>query len=123
MNKFSTVPPKSPQGESRVSSYLAQPHPRNQSPRGLAWILQLWYRFTSPPEPGDSASFQMRELFRRGRTGSQITIVLYLLLLTSFPAAFAGSNPLLVVILILDLCILTLAMVLNRFRKVSIAGI
>jgi hypothetical protein len=41
----------------------------------------------------------------------------------SYPAAFAGSNSLLIAILTIDLFILTLAMALNRLRRVSIAGI
>jgi len=86
-------------------------------------MLQLWYRIASPPEPDASAPFEERELFRRGRTGSQISIFLFILLLISYPAAFAGSNSLLIAILTIDLFILTLAMVLNRFRRVSIAGI
>lgn len=89
----------------------------------MAQILKWWYRISSPPEPDESASFEERELFRRGRTGSQITIFLFILLFISFPAAFAGSNSLLIAILIIDLFILTLAMVLNRLKKVTIAGI
>lgn len=85
--------------------------------------LKVWYRLTSPPEPSASASFEERDLFRRGRTGSQIAIFLFILTGISFPAAFAGSNSLLVSILAIDLVALMLAMVLNRSGKVSIAGI
>src|SRR5437016_3295007 len=112
-----------PQGEVPVPSYLAQQQQRNKSPQGLAWILQLWYGIASPPEPDDSAPFEERERFRRGRTGSQIAIFLFILLFISYPAAFAGSNSLLIAILTIDLVILTLAMVLNRLGRVNIAGI
>ena len=118
MNNFSPFPGNTPQ----VSSYLTQQRQRNTSQEGLR-ILQWWYRITSPPEPADSAPFEERELFRRGRTGSQITIFLFFLIFISFPAAFAGSNSLLIAILSLSLLIVILAMALNRFRRVTIAGI
>lgn len=85
--------------------------------------LRVWYRLTSPTEPDDSAPFEKRDLFRRGRTGSQIVIFLFILTGISFPAAFAGSNSLLVNILIGDLVVLTLAMVFNRLGQVSVAGV
>jgi len=78
---------------------------------------------TSPPQPAETAPFQERELFRRGRTGSQISIVLFLLIFISFPAAFAGSNSLLIAILTANLFVLCLALLLNRLRQVNLAGI
>ena len=119
MNNFSPFPGNTPQ----VSSYLTQQPQSNTSQEGLARILQLWYRIASPPDPDDAAPFEERELFRRGRTGSQITIVLFILLFISYPAAFAGSNSLLIAILTINLFILTLAMALNRLGRVNIAGI
>lgn len=86
-------------------------------------LLSLWYRFTSPPEPPQNASFAQREIFRRGRTGSQISIVLFILIFISFPAAFAGSNSLLITILIVNLFITVLALMLNRVGQVNIAGV
>jgi hypothetical protein len=93
------------------------------TPQEDRWFLRLWYQITSPPDPGDSASFEERELFRRGRTGSQITIFLFIVVFMSFPAAFAGSNSLLIAILIAALFLLIFAMVLNHFKMVNIAGI
>ncbi len=122
MNNLSTSP-NVPQRESQISLHLAQQRQSSTSPRGFAYLIQLWYWISSPPEPGASASFEERELFRRGRTGSRITIFLYILVFLSFPAAAAGSNSLLVAILIIDLFVLTFAIVLNRFRRVSAAGI
>lgn len=120
MNNLSPFPGNTPQ----VSSSITQQRQRNTSQEGQARsILQWWYRIASPPEPANSAPFEERERFRRGRTGSQITIFLFLLLFISYPAAFAGSNSLLIVILTIDLFVLTLAMVLNRLKMVSIAGI
>ncbi len=86
-------------------------------------LLSIWYQLTSPPQPDETAPFQERELFRRGRTGSQISIVLFILIFISFPAAFAGSNSLLIGILIANLFILVLALILNRQRRVNLAGI
>ena len=123
MNNLPPFPGNTPQGDPQVPSYLTQQRQRNKSQEGMARIFQLWYRITSPPEPDASAPFEERELFRRGRTGSQITIVLFILLFISYPAAFAGSNSFLIAILTIDLFILTLAMALNRLRMVSIAGI
>lgn len=97
--------------------------PRNTSSQQVWGPLQVWYRLTSPREPAASASFEERDLFRRGRTGSQIAIFLFILTGISFPAAFAGSNSLLASILAIDLIVLMLAMVLNRVGKVSLAGI
>jgi hypothetical protein len=113
----------SPGNTSQAPSYLTQQRQNNKSQKGVAQILQLWYRIASPPEPDDSAPFEERELFRRGRTGSQITIVLFIMLFISYPAAFAGSNSLLFAILTIDLFIQILAMALNRLRRVNIAGI
>ena len=126
MNNLPIVPTNtsSPTNTSPQGGELrASLHQRNDSPKGAARILHTWYWLTSPPEPDASAPFKERELFRRGRTGSQISIFLYLLLFVSYPAAFAGSNSLLIAILIADLFLLSLAMLLNRLKMVSIAGI
>ncbi len=123
MNNFSPFPQASPHGDAQIPSSLTQQGQKNTSQRGGDGILQWWYRIASPPEPNDSAPFEERERFRRGRTGSQITIVLFIVILISFPAAFAGSNPLLLAILAIDLVVLTLALALNRSGRVTIAGI
>jgi hypothetical protein len=110
-------------GDQQKPAYLTQRHQRNNSTKGGARILQWWYRISSPPEPDASASFQERELFRRGRTGSQISIYLFLLIFISYPAALAGSNSLLIAILTVNLFSLVIALVLNRLKMVNIAGI
>lgn len=104
----------------------AEPAPqsrRTTSERRPTGFLSKWYWLTSPPQPSETAPFQERELFRRGRTGSQISIVLFLLIFISFPAAFAGSNSLLIAILTANLFVLCLALLLNRLRQVNLAGI
>lgn len=118
MNNLSPVA-----GDYQEPAYFTQRHPRNNSPKGVNRILQWWYRISSPPEPPASASFQERELFRRGRTGSQISVFLFLLIFISYPAALAGSSYLLIAILTANLIFLVIALVLNRLKMVNIAGI
>ena len=115
MNYLSHVPEDAEMVPSPTGSI-----PTEKRPTGF---LSLWYRMTSPPQPAETASFQERELFRRGRTGSQISIVLFILIFISFPAAFAGSNSLLIMILAASLIVLSLALALNRMRQVNLAGI
>ena len=112
MNNRSLVPEEVEPQSRRTTS--------EERPKGLS---SIWYRLTSPPEPSKTASFVERELFRRGRTGSQISIVLFILILISFPAALAGSNSLLAGILVASLLVLVLALILNRLGQVNIAGV
>jgi hypothetical protein len=121
MDNIPTIPMNIPREEPQVASSLARQNQRDKSPQTR--LLQWWYRMTSPPEPDEMAPFEEREAFRRGRTGSQIAIILFIVLFISFPAAFAGSNSFLAFILIVDLFILVLAMVLNRLKRSSLAGI
>lgn len=123
MNSVSTFPPNTVQKEPEAPLYPSNQNQKQEKPKGEDGVLGWWYRLTSPPLPDESASFDERELFRRGRTGSQITIVLFILLIISYPAAFAGSNSLLITILTIDLFLLALAMMLNRLKRVAIAGI
>ncbi len=99
------------------------PQQRSCSTPAGARLLSWWYRMSSPPEPEEDSSFRQRERFRRGRTGSHISISLFLLLFLSFPAAFAGSNPFLVTILVLNVVLLVGAMLLNRLGMVGVAGL
>ncbi|HEY5004444.1 MAG TPA: hypothetical protein VII61_14880 [Ktedonobacteraceae bacterium] len=101
----------------QVPAYLAS-KPRQEN-KGLRW----WYRLTSPSEPERSAPFKEQERFRRGRTGSQIILGLYLLLIISVPAGFIGTNKYLIPIVIGSTVTLFVAMLLNRAGKVSFAGI
>lgn len=103
-----------------------EPAPRSEetmAEESSGGLLSVWYRLTSPPEPPRTASFRERELFRRGRTGSQISIVLFLLMFISFPAALAGSNSLLVGLLGANILALCVALLLNRLGRVNLAGI
>jgi hypothetical protein len=100
-----------------VPIYLdSKPH---QESKTLRW----WYRLTSPAEPERSASFKEQERFRRGRTGSQIILGLYLLLIISIPAGFVGTNEYLIPIVIASVISLIVATVLNRVGKIGPSGI
>lgn len=89
----------------------------------ISKLLQGWYRIASPPEPASSASFEQRERFRRGRTGSQVVLAVLVVCISAFPAAFRGTNLFLVVILSVGLLAIFAAIALNRMGYVTQAGI
>ncbi len=117
MKNFSTRSLEVPTGNTGVPGYLtSKPQVEN---RGLQW----WYRLSAPSEPGRLASFKETERFRRGTTGSQIILALYLLLIASVLASFVGTNEYLIPIVIGSFIVLTTATVLNRLGKITLAGI
>lgn len=125
MKDLSTRTTDTPQPSTQLPEYLAEKQQQGNK------IFQWWYRFTSPPPPKAGASFQEHELFRRGRTGSQIIPALYLLLIISLPAGLVetqlaglplATNPYLLPISILGAILLTVATLLNRMGKVNVAG-
>jgi len=106
-----------PQADIQVPLYLA---PKStQESVALRW----WYRLTSPSQPERSASFKEQERFRRGRTGSQIILGLYLLLLISVFTGFIGTNTYLIPIVIGSVVALIVATILNRIGRISLAGL
>ena len=118
MSTFSPHP-----GDQQEFADLTQRQQRKRVPQHNIGVIRWWYWISSPPEPDASAPFQERELFRRGRTGSQISFFLFLLILISFPAAFAGSNSLLIIILTISLGVLVVALILNRLKMVNLSGV
>ncbi len=86
-------------------------------------LFRGWYRIASPPEPSPSASFEQRERFRRGRTGSQIALAVLVVCISALPAAFRGTNLFLTVILSFGLLAIFGAIALNRMGHVTLAGI
>lgn len=117
MKNLSTRYTDAPNGNTQVPVYLtSKPYEENRS-------LRWWYRLTAPSEPERSASFKEMERFRRGRTGSQIILALYLLLITSVFAGFVGTNKYLIPIVIGSAFPLLVATVLNRLGKITPAGI
>ena len=107
------TPPEKVQTPSYLTSRLRQ--------ENILW--QWWYRLASPPEPKGEPSFQQIERFRRGRTGSQIILALYFLLLIAIPARFVGTNIYLLPIIAGAAFALTISTVLNRMGKISTAGV
>jgi len=95
----------------------------NQPVKKRTSLLQTWYRLTSPADPGSSAPFQERDLFRRGRTGSQISIALFLMIIISLPAALAAVNSILIITLAVNLLIVACALAFNRLGMVNTAGV
>ncbi len=87
----------------------------------VLWLW--WYRLTAPAEPKVDSTFQQIEIFRRGRTGSQIILALYFLLIISIPARFVGTNIYLIPIVAGAAVALLLATILNRLGKINIAGV
>ena len=120
MNNFPTT---TPSAEPQIHSYTTQP--RQNSPfQGLGRLLQFWYRIASPPEPDDLAPFEEKERFRRGRIGSQIILLLYAIIFVALPGvALSRSSPALLIIFVIDLVLLTVAVGLNRKRRVNVAGL
>jgi hypothetical protein len=110
----SVEPPKE---STSTPAYLSsRPH---EDTGGLQW----WYHLTAPSQPERSASFKAQERFRRGRTGSQIILALYLLLFTSLFVSFVGTNEKLIPIVIGSFFLLIVATILNRSGKITLAGI
>lgn len=115
MNDLTTHSATTPQEGTQAPSYLTM---QQQESKYFSW----WYHIASPPRPGSLAPFKEKERFRRGRTGSQIIPALYILLLVSFPAGFAGTNPFLTPLVIGGLLALTVAIVFNRLGLINAAG-
>lgn len=82
--------------------------------------LKLWYRFTAPPPAVVHASFQQRELVRRGRLASATLLAVILLDLVAMPAA--RPNTMIFFALLIPLGVDCLALVLNRLGKINAAG-
>ncbi|HLZ61948.1 MAG TPA: hypothetical protein VKR06_33810 [Ktedonosporobacter sp.] len=109
-----------PQAETAVPSYLATGLRQENA------ILRWWYLIASPSAPKSSASFKELERFRRGRTGSQIILALYLLLIIAIPAGFVDlgrTNIYLIPIVIGASSALIVGTILNRMGQVTAAGI
>jgi hypothetical protein len=115
MEKFSMQTPDNVSGD--VHAYL---EPKTQREGGgLGW----WYRLTSPAEPAETAPFEEQERFRRGRTGSQLILSLYILLIVSVAASFVGTNRYLIPIVIGSMLALLLATLLNKIGNINLAGV
>ncbi len=112
------------EGAASAPSYLTTKREENKY---LAW----WYKIASPEEPPVLASFQERERFRRGRSGSQIILGFAILVVVSLvafqifqgQAQHVGINGYFSYILIGVFIALAVATVFNRIGMVDVAGI
>jgi hypothetical protein len=111
--RTTSIPPNARQ----APAYLA---PRQRQEHAL---LRWWYHLASPREPEGSATIEETKRFRRGRTGSQLILALYGLLIISVPAGLVGTtNRNLIPIVIGSACALLVATALNRLGQVTLAG-
>jgi hypothetical protein len=111
-HSIQTIPGKEAQAPSYLTGRARQ--------ENILW--QWWYRLASPPEPKGESAFQEIERFRRGRTGSQIILALYFLLIIAIPARFVGTNIYLLPIIAGSAVALSIATVFNRLGKINMAG-
>ncbi len=91
----------------------------SRTPRWFAW----WYRLSCLPEPSPSAPLAQREIYRRARLVSLFIFLMQLFVITSLPAGFSGTNPLLAIVLLFAFVANVIAMVCNRNGLVTIAGL
>jgi hypothetical protein len=119
MNKFSV----SSINNGQNSDMQNMPVYLDTKPHQESKLWRWWYSLTSPVEPERSAPFIEQERFRRGRTGSQIMLGLYLLLIISIPVGFFGTNKYLIPIVIGSVISLIVASVLNRMGAINPAGV
>lgn len=110
MNDRASLPVERP-------SYLVAATPK--APRWATW----WYRLSCLPEPPANASLVQRELYRRARLVSLFIFLMQVFVITSLPAGFSGTNPLLAIVLIFAFIANVVAMVCNRAGLVTIAGL
>lgn len=101
--------------------------PIQQSPEEsdpLPWwqrSFHWWYYLTAPPQAPATAPLAQREKARRGRLASVVLFFTVLLVLPAFPTAV--GNPVLLVTLLIVLSIDTVAFILNRFGRTTLAGV
>jgi hypothetical protein len=98
---------------------------QNQEERqGLDRWLKWWYRLTAPVSPEPGASFEVRELARRGRLASTIMFFLgfILVVLVAPIGAFGPNHQILLVALGIFVLIIVCAP-LNRAGHVNVVGL
>lgn len=86
-------------------------------------LLAWWYQQTAPPEPQPGATFQQRDLVRRGRIASAIMLFLTSILLFVAPIGLFGPNTQIFLTALAIWLIVALCLVLNRKGKVNLVGV
>ena len=86
-------------------------------------VLPWWYRHTAPPDPLPGASFEQRDLVRRGRIASTIMLFLACILVLVVPIGLLGPNTQIFYTAIAVWCVIGLCLVLNRKGQVNLVGL
>ncbi|HZO75416.1 MAG TPA: hypothetical protein VFB60_24650 [Ktedonobacteraceae bacterium] len=86
-------------------------------------VLAWWYRHTAPPEPPAGASFEQRDLVRRGRIASAIMLFLACILVLVVPIGLLGPNTQILYTALTVWGVIGLCIVLNRKGHVNAVGI
>ncbi|MBA2285648.1 MAG: hypothetical protein H0W02_09205, partial [Ktedonobacteraceae bacterium] len=116
----------------RVPNASRNEQPRNEwaaryierrEPIAKRRLLDGWYRWTAPPEPGPNSTLAQREKLRHGRLISLVLLFVLILLVLISPASVSGRNHFLLPVLIGALVICIAALALNRKGYGVIAGI
>ncbi len=91
---------------------------------GLDRLLHWWYRYTAPVLPEVGASFEVRELARRGRLASTIMFFLgFILLFLVGPIGIFGPNHQILFVALGLLVLIAICSPLNRAGHVNAAGL
>jgi HAMP domain-containing protein len=91
-----------------------------QSQKGF---LPWWYRLTSPPDPGPTATLKQRDVARRSKILSALALFLALTLIMVAYVALSGPNKQIIVTVEILYPTILICLVLNRFRHVNLAGL
>ncbi len=86
-------------------------------------VLAWWYRHTAPADAPPGASFERRDLVRRGRIASAIMLFLAGILLLVVPIGVLGTNKQILFTALIVWAVIGLSLVLNRKGKVNLVGI
>jgi len=106
--------------ESWTAAELIEQNPQARQDRGP---LEWWYALTAPPEVSVNASFDERELARRGRLTSAVLLAVILLGLVPVFTSFFTKNRVFIPSLLISLVFDAVALWLNRRGKINTAGV
>jgi hypothetical protein len=93
-----------------------------QNYRKDPWWLAWWYRLTTPPLLAPRATFQERDIERRARIASALSLYYAATLALASLVATFGPNKQIFNIILPSLIFIAISLVFNRFGKVNWAG-
>ncbi len=92
--------------------------------QGLDRLLRWWYRYTAPVLPELGASFEARELARRGRLASTIMFFLgFILLFLVGPIGIFGPNHQILLVALGILVLIAICAPLNKAGHINAVGL